>query len=81
MNKHKAPTLDERIANALGNTQITSAEVTELIAETEPALAAAEAKAQVEGERALDPVAAPDAAEAERSAWAAELLCGGGAPS
>src|SRR6202044_2102645 len=33
----------------------------------------AEAKAQAQRERALDPIASPDAAEAERSAWAAEL--------
>jgi hypothetical protein len=45
----------------------------ELITETEAALTMAEARARTEREMALDPIASPDAAEAERSAWAAEL--------
>ena len=73
MSKQTPAVLDQRIANALADAKTTSAEVMELIAETEAALTAAEAKAQAERERALDPIASPDAAEAERSAWAAEL--------
>jgi hypothetical protein len=73
MSKQTPAVLDQRIASALANSNTTSAEVMELIAETEAALTAAEAKAQAERERALDPIASPDAAEAERSAWAAEL--------
>jgi hypothetical protein len=73
MSKQIPLTLDQRIASVLANAETTSAEVVELIAETVPALTAAEAKAQAERGKALDPVAAPDAAEVERSAWAAEL--------
>jgi hypothetical protein len=73
MSKRRSSTLDERIASALANAKITSAEVMELIAETEAALTMAEQRAEAEREKALNPIASPDASEAERLAWAAEL--------
>jgi FtsZ-binding cell division protein ZapB len=65
--------LEEKITSALANARIASMELRELIPETEAALAAAEAPAQAEREKALDPVASPDSAKAERSVWAAEF--------
>jgi hypothetical protein len=65
--------LEQRITSALANAQITSAELRELIPDTEAALAAAEATAQAEREKALDAVASPDAATAEQAAWAVEF--------
>jgi hypothetical protein len=65
--------LEERITSALANARIASMELRELIPETEAALAAAEATARAEREKALDPVASPDAAKAEQSVWAAEF--------
>jgi hypothetical protein len=65
--------LEEKITSALANGRIGSVELRELIPETEAAHAAAEATAQAEREKALDPVASPDSAKAERSVWAAEF--------
>jgi hypothetical protein len=73
MSKQTSLALDQRIASALANANTTSAEVMELIAETEAALTMADKRAEEERERALDAIASPDASEAERSAWAAEL--------
>ena len=63
----------QQIAQALTNSHVTLADLDELISKTEEAVAEAAATAQAEREKALDPIASPDAAKAEQSAWAAEL--------
>jgi hypothetical protein len=65
--------LEERITSALANARVASMELRELIPETEAALAAAEATAQAEREKALDPVESPDSAKAEQLVWTAEF--------
>jgi hypothetical protein len=65
--------LEERIASALANASIASAELRELIPETEAALTAAEATAQAEREKALNPVTSSDSVEAEQLVWTAEF--------
>ena len=72
MNKQPPNTLEQAIANALTR-QVASADLNELISKTEEAVAEAAATAQAEREKALDPIASPDAAKAEQSVWAAEL--------
>jgi hypothetical protein len=67
------PTLEQKIAAALGDGQITSADLQKLISETEQALAEAEATAQAERKKALDPIASPDFEKAEQSVWSAQL--------
>jgi hypothetical protein len=61
------------ITSALANASIASTELRELILETEAALTAAEATAQAERAKALDPVASAASAEVERSVRAAEF--------
>jgi hypothetical protein len=56
-------TLEERIAIALTD-EISSVDVEALINETQAAIEAADAAAQVERVKALDPIASPDAAKA-----------------
>ena len=63
---------EERITSALANASIASAELSGLIPETRAALTAAEATAQAEREKALNPVA-PYSAEAEQSLWTVEF--------
>jgi hypothetical protein len=76
MNKQTSTSLIEQtIATALGNPSVTSVELAELIPETEAALTAAEATAQAERKKALDPIASADTAEAEKVVWAAEFRC------
>jgi hypothetical protein len=65
--------LEERITSALANASIASTELRELIPETEAALTAAEATAQAEREKALNPVTSSDSAEAEQLVWTAEF--------
>jgi hypothetical protein len=72
MTKQTPKTLEPRIANALTDPHIAAADLYELVRETEVALTAAEATAEAERQKAVDAVM-PDAAEAERSAWAAEV--------
>ena len=72
MNKQTPKTLEETIAKALTDPHVVSADLYELISETEVALTAAEATAKAERKNALNTIG-PDAAEAEKSAWAAEL--------
>ena len=72
MTKQTPKTLEQKIANALTDPHIATADLYELISETEVALIAAEATAEAERQKAVDAVM-PDAAEAERSAWAAEV--------
>jgi hypothetical protein len=56
-------TLERRIAAAL-TSDIPSADIAALVAETEAAISQAEAAAEAERETALDPLASPDAAKA-----------------
>ena len=72
MTKQTPKTLEQSIANALTDPHVASADLYELISETEVALTAAEATAKAERQKALDTIG-PDAAEAEKSAWAAEV--------
>jgi hypothetical protein len=65
--------LEERITSALANVSITSAELSGLIPETQAALTAAEATAQAEREKALNPVTSSDSVEAEQLVWTAEF--------
>ena len=60
----KQLTLEEKIAAALALADATSSIIAELIAETEAAVAAADKSAEAEREKALDPLASPDAAKA-----------------
>jgi hypothetical protein len=73
MSNEKLTALEERITSALANASIASAELRERIPETEDALKAAEATAQAERKKALNPVASSDSAKAEQSVWAAEF--------
>jgi len=68
-----AQSLEQQIAQALTDPQVASADLDELISKTDEAVAEAAATAQAEREKALDPIASPDAAKAEQSVWAAEL--------
>jgi hypothetical protein len=52
---------------------MSSVELREMIPETEAALTAAEAAAQAERQKSLDPIASADTAEAEKVVWAAEF--------
>ena len=56
MSKQTPAALEQRIASALANANISSVELREMIPETEAALTAAEATAQAEREKALDPM-------------------------
>jgi hypothetical protein len=67
-------TLEERIATALSE-DIASADVEALIAETEAAIAAANAAAEAERTKALDPIASPDAAKARAAMEDAAFTC------
>jgi hypothetical protein len=59
-------TLEERIATALSSDTASDA-VAILIAEVETAIVAADKAAEMEREKALDPLASPDAAKARAS--------------
>jgi hypothetical protein len=67
------PSVEQKIAAALGDGQITSADLQMLISETEQALAEAEATARAERKKALDPIASPDFEKAEQLVWSAQL--------
>jgi hypothetical protein len=67
------PSLEQKIAVALGDGQIASADLQKLISETEQALAEAEATARAERKKALDPIASPDFEKAEQLVWSAQL--------
>ena len=71
--KATSASLEQRISTALADPQVTSIDLMELIDETELAVAAAEETARAEYEKALDPIASPDAAKAKQSIWAAEF--------
>ena len=71
--KATSASLEQRISTALADPQVTSTDLMELIDETELAVAAAEETARAEYEKALDPIASPDAAKAKQSIWAAEF--------
>ncbi len=72
------PTLEQRIASALTADDTKAADIAALIAETEIAIAAADKAADIEREKALDPLASPDAARAraamEDAAFARDRL-------
>ena len=61
------PSLEKRIAAALGGNNATSAAIAALLEETETAILAAEEAATKAREQALDPIAAPDAVKARQS--------------
>jgi hypothetical protein len=67
-------TLEERIATALSE-DIASAHVEALITETEAAIAAADAAAEEERVKALDPIASPDPAKARAAMQDAAFTC------
>ncbi len=71
----QSTSLEQTIAAALANPSIPSAALTELVPQTEVALAAAEATAQAERRKSLDAIASTDMAEAEKVVWAAEFRC------
>jgi hypothetical protein len=74
MNKQTSTSLIEQtIATALANPRVTSVELAELIPGAEAALTAAEATAQAERQKSLDPIVSADTAEAEKAVWAAEF--------
>lgn len=68
-----AQTLEQQIATALADPHVASADLDELINKAEEAIAEAAATAEAERQKALDPIASPDATKAEQSVWAAEF--------
>jgi hypothetical protein len=73
MSERTPKVIEERVASALANASIASAELRALIPEAASALATAEATANAERAKAFDPVASPESAKAEQSVWAAEF--------
>jgi hypothetical protein len=67
-------TLEQKIASALADDSITSTALAELINEVEIAIVVADKAAEEEREKALDPLASPDAAKA-RAALADAEFC------
>jgi hypothetical protein len=68
-----APSLEKRIATALGGNDAASADLATLIAETEAAITQADAAADTERTWALDPALSPDAKVAREAMQAAEF--------
>ncbi len=66
-------TLEQKIAAALANANIGSADLTELVAEVEAALTTAEAAVKQEREQAIDLTVSPDATEAHQRVVATQL--------
>ena len=66
-------TLEQRIARALSGDDVTSDILAILVTEVESAIVAAEETAELEREKALDPVASPDAAKAREAMQMAEF--------
>ena len=62
-----APTLEQRISQALADAGIASADLAALVQETESAIVVADQAAAKERERAHDPALSPDPASAERT--------------
>ena len=67
------PSLEKRIAAALMGNDATSADLATLSADTEAAIIQAEATAEAERAKALDPVVSPDASKAREAMQAAEF--------
>jgi hypothetical protein len=67
------PSLESCIASSLVSDDTKSSDLTKLITETEGAIAAADKAAEEECERALDPIASPDATKARETMQAAEF--------
>jgi predicted transcriptional regulator len=65
--------LESRIASSLVSDDIKSSDLAKLITETEDAIATADKAAEEERERALDPIASPDATKARETMQAAEF--------
>jgi hypothetical protein len=65
--------LETRIASALTNDGVASRELAPLLSELDAAISVADEAAEAAREKALDPIASPDAGQAEQSAWAAKL--------
>ena len=66
-------TLEQRIATALAATDTTADGIAGLMTEVESAIIAADQAADTERERALDPLASPDAAKAREAMEAAKF--------
>jgi hypothetical protein len=66
-----AMTIEQKIASALSNDATTSADLANLIAETEAAITEADATAEAERSKALDPLLSPDADQARSAMDAA----------
>jgi hypothetical protein len=64
-------TIEEKIATALSNDAITSADLVRLVAETEAAIIEADAVAEAECSKALDPLLSPDGDQARSAMNAA----------
>src|SRR5512139_3041509 len=67
--------LEQEIVAALADADIKSSDLEALIAETEAAITQADATANVERTKALDPVLSPDAKAAREAMAAAEFSC------
>jgi hypothetical protein len=65
--------LEKRIAAALGGNDATSADLATLIADAEAAIGQADANAEAERSRALDPALSPDARAAREAMQSAEF--------
>ena len=69
-----APTLEQKIAAALTAADVSSTYLSQLIAETEVGITTADATAEQERERALDPVKSPDPKQARQAMQDAEFV-------
>jgi predicted transcriptional regulator len=67
------PSLEKRIAAALVGDDVSSTDLAALVAETEAAFSQAEATAEAERTKALDPALSPDARAAREAMQSAEF--------
>ena len=68
------PTLEQKIAAALTAADVTSTDLSQLIAEADAAIAAAEKTAEEERTKALDPALSPDPKQAREAMQDAEFV-------
>jgi hypothetical protein len=73
VNRHESPSLERRIVAALGNANASGAELSELVAEIEQAVAAADQTVASEREQAADLVSTPSAEAAQQAMSRAEV--------
>ena len=66
-------TLEQRIATAFAATDITSDDIAGLVIEVDGAILAADKAAEAEREKALDPIASPDATKARDAMLSGEF--------